>query len=533
MLKRLGFVKFLSGFIIAVCIFMLGLTSALMWNSNKALSTVFGNTELTIDELTLTSSILKALALAHSNAMNAAAEPDADTRGIRMELADGFVKEFKNLVTKCGDKCNAVASPLHKYDESWQAWKKATTAANKPVATEGINAASEEGFEKLDKFMNERGKYATDELGIIKKSEDRKAQIFAIVGLALVLTFGITGFFFQRSVSTALDKVADAITQNISEAELTVQQLHEQSQTLNGLSERQMSAIHSTSSAVDEINSMADSVTKSALGSDELSKATQAAAEAGGQDLSDLSQSIEDIKTGNDNIAEKVQNNSKELFEIVKLISEIKDKTRVINDIVFQTRLLSFNASVESARAGEAGKGFAVVAEEVGRLATMSGGAAKEITSLLEVSAGRVKTIVEKTTAEISTLIREGQSRIEAGNSKAQHSKGSFERITNSMSELRSQIQQVTVAVQEQTEGLEDIGRATKDINLVGQESLNSTQLISGQASKLREQTELLRETNYNLANLIRGVEKLQVPPAKVVRKSENDDFFKGGSSAA
>jgi len=44
------------------------------------------------------------------------------------------------------------------------------------------------------------------------------------------------------------------------------------------------------------------------------------------------------------------------------LIETINQKTRVINDIVFQTKLLSFNASVEAARAGEHGKGFAVEA---------------------------------------------------------------------------------------------------------------------------------------------------------------------------
>ena len=65
-----------------------------------------------------------------------------------------------------------------------------------------------------------------------------------------------------------------------------------------------------------------------------------------------------------------VRNNesNKEIQEIVKVIAEIGNKTKVINDIVFQTKLLSFNASVEAARAGENGKGFAVVAEEVGKL---------------------------------------------------------------------------------------------------------------------------------------------------------------------
>ena len=56
--------------------------------------------------------------------------------------------------------------------------------------------------------------------------------------------------------------------------------------------------------------------------------------------------------------------NIRSLPKVLEIIKTIEDKTKVINDIVFQTKLLSFNASVEAARAGEAGKGFAVVASK-------------------------------------------------------------------------------------------------------------------------------------------------------------------------
>ncbi len=62
----------------------------------------------------------------------------------------------------------------------------------------------------------------------------------------------------------------------------------------------------------------------------------------------------------------------------------IADAITVIDQIAFQTNILSLNAAVEAATAGEAGKGFAVVAQEVRNLASRSAEAAKEIKSLVE-----------------------------------------------------------------------------------------------------------------------------------------------------
>jgi methyl-accepting chemotaxis protein len=72
--------------------------------------------------------------------------------------------------------------------------------------------------------------------------------------------------------------------------------------------------------------------------------------------------------------------------EIDKEVNAINEAITVIDQIAFQTNILSLNAAVEAATAGEAGKGFAVVAAEVRNLASRSAEAAKEIKLLVETA---------------------------------------------------------------------------------------------------------------------------------------------------
>jgi len=92
------------------------------------------------------------------------------------------------------------------------------------------------------------------------------------------------------------------------------------------------------------------------------------------------------------------------LFNASKNIEGILD---TVNNIAKQTKLLSLNAAIESARAGENGRGFAVVAEEIQKLATESERSVKEIKQLIN-ALGKEITCVRNTFTETGSKVEKG-----------------------------------------------------------------------------------------------------------------------------
>ncbi len=83
--------------------------------------------------------------------------------------------------------------------------------------------------------------------------------------------------------------------------------------------------------------------------------------------------------------------------KLSEAVQGIDSTLKLINDIAFQTNILSLNASIEAARAGEAGKGFSVVAHEVGNLAARTQNSLSEISSVMD----RVRNNVADMTAYV------------------------------------------------------------------------------------------------------------------------------------
>ncbi len=118
---------------------------------------------------------------------------------------------------------------------------------------------------------------------------------------------------------------------------------------------------------------------------------------------------------------ERITESMSEMNDVVTTVGDsakqITDIVQMIDSIAEQTNLLSLNASIEAARAGEAGKGFAVVADEIGKLATNSQEAAKEIGDIIKQITGLISDLAEKSQHNTDSINESGEAVEKAGTS--------------------------------------------------------------------------------------------------------------------
>lgn len=318
-----------------------------------------------------------------------------------------------------------------------------------------------------------------------ESEENYKTARLLLIAVSFISIFAsaLIAYFIMKSVSRAIDNVIANLNDNSSQVTSAAQQIAASSEQLSQAATEQASSLEETSSSIEEMSSMVQKNSENAHKSSDISNTSHSSATRGKTVVQDMIKAIEGINESNHQIA-----------EIVRVISEIGNKTKVINDIVFQTKLLSFNASVEAARAGEHGKGFAVVAEEVGNLAQMSGNAAKEIATMLEGSIQKVNAIVSETKVKVET-----------GTKVAYQCGEVLDEIVGNVSTVNVMVSEISTACQEQSQGVQEITKAINQLDQVTQENAATSEEAASAAEELAAQAESLRGVVRVLTETIKG----------------------------
>lgn len=308
-----------------------------------------------------------------------------------------------------------------------------------------------------------------------------------------------------RAMGKTIDQVISNLTDNSYQVTGAAQQIASSSEELSQAATEQASSLEETAASIEEMNSMVQKNAENALRTSELAVNSSNSAEKGKIVVTDMIKAINDISVSNNTIMVQVDESNQKISDIVKVISEIGNKTKVINDIVFQTKLLSFNASVEAARAGEHGKGFAVVAEEVGNLAQMSGNAAKEISSMLDESIQKVEGIVNETKQKVSYLIQDGKAKVEVGSQIAKQCGDVLEEIVTNITQVTQMANEISTACQEQSQGVQEITKAMNQLDQVTQTNASTSEEAASSAEELAAQSDALKSVVGTLVKTIKG----------------------------
>lgn len=383
-----------------------------------------------------------------------------DNLNIILKNIEVFTKAGGNLLESITSKAGAEA--MGAYDD------KIDAVADETAKVIALNVAS------IQEEYNEAS--------IDLRNSNNLNMTIQWISLFLVMTMGITfAFFIVKKTNTILIKITEDISSASTHTASASRQLSESSQELSSGANEQAASIEETSSSLEEISEMISNNVSNSESAAEQSDKVKTISEKGNQSIGQLQVSMKDILESN----EKIE-------DLVKVIGNIGEKTQVMDEIVFQTKLLSFNASVEAERAGEHGRGFAVVAQEVGNLAQMSGKAAQEIAE-----------IVNESIRDAETITTENKKRVEQGNSFVIETAQVLKDIMESSVSVSERSNQVLSASKEQSNGIKQITIAMGQLDKATQENAAAAEETAATSDELNTQTESLQQSVGELIGLI------------------------------
>lgn len=439
-------------------------------------------------------------------------EVEAMAGSLQYTLADYIISADIPSIQKISDDIvdDDVVNEVYIYDKDKKLIASAKNKRSHVIEKTKKLYESKKDITKLgDKSKGNVGsifvKYNHNEIVEIKNQFMMFGALSIIVSqilLAFVMWFSLSKSI--QAINLTTDKLK-ILSESTGQSSKEVESISEE---VSSSANEQAASIQETVATLDEITSQVTATVDSVVNSTKKSEESLHIATEGKSVVSEMITSMESIGHSNKEIMEEIARGNERIGGIVKIINEISEKTAVINDIVFQTKLLSFNASVEAARAGEHGKGFAVVAEEVGNLAQMSGKASTEISAILSDSVVKVNSVIQETNRNVEALTKVGTEKVADGMKIAERCGTVLEDVVTNATIIKNMMNEISVASKEQAEGVRNITAAMNQLDQATLSNNKSAAMSSQSAKELSGHSIDLKQAVVELEKEIFGGEQ-------------------------
>lgn len=394
----------------------------------------------------------------------------------------------------------------------------------------GLDAMSELLGKSLETLANDAvNRQIESQKNVENSNENLKINTIILSFFEIVLMSGLFVVVFRRiqpliqihqGLKISADKISDSSMAMAYSAD-----------EISKANNNQAAATQQTAASLEEIHAMVGKTSDNSVRLKSGAGTSNQLVLTGKETLDNLLDGLNEIDKGNQNLVTDVDHGNQEVRGILKIITEISNKTNVINDIVFQTKLLSFNASIEAARAGDYGKGFAVVAQEIGKLASMSGETAKSINVMLASGKKNVEDIINDNKNRLEKSTRSTQSKIKEGVKTATVCKETFDQIIIQVGEVNVISDEITTAIDEQRKGLHEIGKAISELEKATNSNVSTSEIALENSELLKESVNFLRNSVFEVSQIIGGESSIQTNNASDNQDKEDASFSSDGRS--
>ena len=287
------------------------------------------------------------------------------------------------------------------------------------------------------------------------------------------------------------------------------------SEQLSASAEETTKATEEITNSIQYIASAAESntvdLTESSQSLEEVSLAIQNLAETSG-DISNVGATItEHAKRGNvyveqtveqmNSIHQKVNESGKVLELLDSNSTKIGEITKVITAIADQTNLLALNAAIEAARAGEHGKGFAVVAEEVRKLAEQSQASSQEISDLIKD--------IQKNMSRSSESINQVEIEVKEGLQIVAKTESSFHGIVGMLENMKEGVTEMAATVEQMSASTQEVAATVTNSVEVAHQASAYTQTVAATTEEQLAAMEEISASSASLSNLAMDLQEL------------------------